>query len=232
MLQPAYPQFGFGLKYGNSLNNIYPWLQNLTQQQNQGSQYLQRLFQGGGQAAGALSNAAGPSQNFYNQNMNATDPTGRLANLTNFAKKTYGQASQGINQQYGQAMSNIRNQGGVNPGGVNPRFNSWAQNVMGAQRAGNLGTLWGNLQGQETAMRDSALQSTADYRKAMADASAEYAQSLSGATAQDQQFLSQLAQSMGLQDTSQAQMILQFLTSMLPQGQYGLQLLKGLIGGQ
>ena len=182
----------------------------------QGFQFLQKLAQQGGGSRAAYERGSAGAPEFYRQQMAASDPMGTIANTQDFAKKTYGVQSRGIDNAYSDAARQFREStGGLNAGGANPRAHGFMKAVLGARQATDLGSLWGQSQAQETMMKQDALTQTASYRKAQADALREHGAALAGAQQGDQSYSAGLGSSMMQGELGQNQAVLGFLSQIL-----------------
>lgn len=227
---PSYPVWSQNGQnpYGGTGSDLNSLIKQLSANGNPYLQYLQQVMQGGGGSRGALVAGAGGAPAFAGQQMGATDPTGQIANVKGFARKNYGPASQGMDQAYNDAFRTFQeSRGGLQAGGVNPGASSFMKSFLGSQKAGDAGTLWGQLQGAETQMMDQALSSTAAYRKSMMDSLMQWGRDTSGAQAQDDQ-LRMTAAGAGLNQNQQAlQAILTLVAPLMQRGKFSQPGLSG-----
>lgn len=182
----------------------------------QGFQFLQQLANRGGSAGSAYERGSAGAPAFYRDQMGQSDPLGTIANTKDFAKKTYGVQSRGIDDAYANAQRQFQeSSGGLNVGGANPRARGFMKSLLGARKAGDLGSMWGQSQAQETMMKQQALESTGAYRKGMADSLTQYGAGLSQAYGQDDAYSAGLGNAMMQGELGQNNAILQFMAQIL-----------------
>ena len=202
----------------NAGEGIRDWLSKFAQSgDTPGYQYLQQLMGKGGGSAAAFRAGSGGAPAFYQKQMDAEDPLGLIAGAKGFARKTYGPASGAIHQGYNDAARQTREAtgGGLQSGGVNPAMRGAMKGMLAAGKAGDLGTLWGNLQAQQQQFTQKALGDTGAYRKGAADAASQWGAGLAGAEAQDQGYLASLGSSALGYDQSRMQAVTSFLAQLL-----------------